>query len=1028
MNTIPPVCALVGATIISSSIAAPITWQLAIDTVDPTVVIAEGALVEAINASPSGGVVTVNGITFTALDTVLPNAAIATALGSQQTLDTGLDELLTTMDYGGGTATSITVGGGALVVGQSYNIQVFFSDLRNASVAARVMTFGDGLGGNVNVGASGSVGSFGQNAVGTFTADNANQTLSLVAVGFGNCHLNAYQIRTTTSPPLVTSFSASPGLIASGETSTLDWQITNADSAAIDKAVGSINTSAGTASVSPTVTTTYTLTANNAGGTTTAQITIGVDVPALDPKLSEFMSSNDSVLPDENGAFPDWIEIHNPNAFAIDISAYFLSDDPAALNKWPFPSGTILDGDSYLIVFASGIASASPILHANFKLSAGGEDIYLVKPDGITVVDSFINYPAQRSDISYGVDGYFSPATPGAANGTAFIGFVKDTAFDFDRGFYEAPLTVTITTLTDGATIIHTTDGSEPTLSNGTTGSSVLISSTTVLRAAAFKDGFRPTNIDTQTYLFPADIREQPEMDPDVVDAPAYSGEMISALKSIRSLSIVTDPDNLFGSSTGILANTGGRGIAWERPVSIEFIDPDNTTASFQADAGIRMHGNGSRGNAKNSLRLLFRAEYGAKKLDYPLFGEDWVTQKFNTIVLRAQNANSWTSNRAEDRTATTFLQDTFAKDTQGTMGHPTAGSTFVHLYLNGVYWGLYNPTERPDGSFGEDHFGGDDTDYDAVNRRFSVEVLSGTKTHWDEMITLSNTLLDTQMEYEQIADYMDIDNLIDYMLVHQYMQTRDGPDDFGHNNMRLVRRNNPSGPWRAYAWDMEYSMIDTLGTRDYAYPFPTYSSPRSASRDITDSIASVYLRLKENNPEFQLRYADRAYRHLFNSGALSEQSSAARFEARAMEIESAILGESARWGDHQRAAMPYTRDVEWTTERNRLLTEFFPARPDHVISQLRVHGLYPSIDPPVFNQHGGEVAIGFDLEMTGLGTVYYTIDDSDPRESWTGNALRPSISPSLSRLKHALWKTASGQPLPKPRIWLARWPTAPTS
>ena len=384
------------------------------------------------------------------------------------------------------------------------------------------------------------------------------------------------------------------------------------------------------------------------------------------------------------------------------------------------------------------------------------------------------NYPSQRTDISYGPAGYFSPATPGEANGAATSGFVADTNFDVDRGFYDSAFTVNITTDTPGATIVYTTDGTDPTLSNGTASldtASVSITGTTVLRAAAFKTGLTATNIDTQTYLFTADIIQQSEMDPDVVTDTAYSSEIEAAMKSIRTLSLVTDPDNLFDDTIGILENTGGRGIAWERPVSIEFIDPDNPNASMQTNAGLRMHGNGSRGSAKNSLRLLFRADYGPKKLNYPLFGDDFISQKFNTVVLRAQNANSWTSGRAEDRQSTTFLQDSFAKDSQGAMGQPYSGSTFVHLFLNGTYWGLYNPTERPDGSFGEDHFGGDDTDYDAVSRRFTVEVQSGTKTHWDAMITHSNTLLDTQAEYETLKqDYTDVDNLIDYMLMHQFM------------------------------------------------------------------------------------------------------------------------------------------------------------------------------------------------------------------------------------------------------------------
>ncbi len=1001
----PRLAALTAALHLSAPLpGAEISWQAAADISGPGAILTAGTLVEAFNGSPDSGAATPADVPFTASDALLANGAIANALDGATSLDAALDELLTTLDYGGGTATSITVGGGALTAGATYRIQVFFTDLR-ACCSGRVMRFGDGTGNEVAVSASGGAGAFGQAAIGTFTADAATQTLSMATEGFGNCHLTAYQIRTAASAPVIGSFTATPALISSGQSTTLAWQITGADEASIGPAIGAVDAVSGERSGSPTETTTYTLTATNAAGSTTAQVTVGVDLPVLPPTISEFLASNDTGLRDAAGGSPDWIELHNPNPFDLDLAGYSLTDDLANPARWHFPAGSIVAGDGYLLVFASA-ADPAPTgeLHAGFRLDADGGELALVAPDGTTVIERFADYPRQRTDVSYSAAGHHLEPTPGAPNGPAFAGFVADTRFDVDRGFFDAPFTVTVTSATPGATVVYTTDGTEPSATHGTAvappspdtpgSASIPISGTTVLRAAALKDGLAPTDVDTMTYLFPADIIAQPAMDPDVTGDPAYAAEMAPALQSVRTLSIVTDPDHLFSSSTGILANTGGRGIAWERPVSIEFLDPIDPGADFQTDAGLRVHGNGSRGNPKNSLRLLFRGSYGAKKLGYPLFGEGWPATRFDTVVLRAQNANSWTSTRAEDRMVTTFLQDTFAKDSMGSMGHPTAGSTFVHLYLNGTYWGLYNPTERPDGGFGEEHFGGGEEDYDSLNRRFSVEVLSGSKTHWDEMIALSAGLLDSPAEYDQLAGYIDIDNLIDYMLLHQYMQTRDGPDDFGHNNMRLVRRNSPPGPFRLYPWDMEYSMIDSFGTRDYSYPFPVYSSPRSGARDITDSIASVYIRLKDHNPEFRLRYADRAYQHLFHGGALAAGNAAERLDARAAEIESAVVAESARWGDQQRAT-PYTRDAEWRAELERLRGEFFPARPGHVVSQLRIHGLFPSIDPPVFSRHGGAVPSGFRLGLTAdAGTIHYTLDGSDPREAWSG-----SVNPGASSL-----------------------------
>ena len=41
-------------------------------------------------------------------------------------------------------------------------------------------------------------------------------------------------------------------------------------------------------------------------------------------------------------------------------------------------------------------------------------------------------------------------------------------------------------------------------------------------------------------------------------------------------------------------------------------------------------------------------------------------------------------------------------------MGQPSTHNTYVHLYINGLYWGLYDPAERPDDAFLAEHLGGD--------------------------------------------------------------------------------------------------------------------------------------------------------------------------------------------------------------------------------------------------------------------------------------------------------------------------------
>lgn len=184
-------------TLLGSSMAmsAPILWGAAQDTAGALDVLSAGSLVEARNAGPANsGSVTVNGVTFVNTDALLPlSAGGVNPLNGSSSGNASYDQLLDTFDYGGGVATSLSIGGGSLLTGSSYSLQVWFTDLRSCC-SGRNMTFGDGQGSNVNLNATG--GRLGQFAVGQFTADAGSQTLALASNGFSNVHLTAYQIRT----------------------------------------------------------------------------------------------------------------------------------------------------------------------------------------------------------------------------------------------------------------------------------------------------------------------------------------------------------------------------------------------------------------------------------------------------------------------------------------------------------------------------------------------------------------------------------------------------------------------------------------------------------------------------------------------------------------------------------------------------------------------------------------------------------------------------------------------------------------
>ncbi len=619
--------------------------------------------------------------------------------------------------------------------------------------------------------------------------------------------------------------------------------------------------------------------------------------------------------------------------------------------------------------------------------------------------------------------GYLLEPTPGDFNGASVVGFLEGPLVDVPRGFFDAAFDVTLTSSMPGATLIYTTDSSTPSRDHGTqvvprdaselVSTTLNITTTTTLRVIALKDGYADAPVVTYSYLFLDDVIHQPagppglptswagasadyEMDPAVVDDPAYRQEIIQGLRSIPTLSIVTDNDNLWDDRDGIYINSTQRGETWERPVSLEWLEGDGT-AGFQVNAGIRMWGTGwapHSSSRKHSFQLKFKRQYGPSKLQFPIF-PDAPVDEFDDIVLRAQGSRSWYDFRQPDITQSQYIRDAFARDTARDMGKLEGHATFVHLYLNGLYWGLYNPVERTDEAFAETYLGGDAEDYDVINKRSgqATHATSGNMDAWNAMMDIADAGLGSDEAYAAIQQYLDVDDFIDYMLIQQYATNHDGPDQ-GGNNMRALRRRDDSGRFTFHVWDMEYTMWYE-------------GEHRNIDGDVADSPMRLFNRLRQND-EFRLRFADHVRQHLFNDGALTPERAAARWEARADEIYGAVIGESARWGDGRRRDA-YTRDVEWVAERDRLLNEYFPRRTDVLLGQLTDEGLFPRTAAPVLNQQGGVVPKGFRANVTTpTGTVFYTLDGSDPR--LPGGAVSPlarNITPYqrlISDQSTALW------------------------
>ena len=472
----------------------------------------------------------------------------------------------------------------------------------------------------------GSVFSQTVNGLGQFTLDpgpNVTTTYTITAThDAGTSEKNVTVV--VTDQPVIQSFIATPSSISPGGSSTLSWEVFNTDTVSINGNVIGGNNSL---IIAPSQSEIQTLSASNANGTATASLVVSVVEPGV-PVISEFMASNDGALVnDEDGDDSDWIEIFNPSEITANLDGYYLTDDPANLTKWTFPAQSLTAGE-YLLVWASGKDRrvSGNELHTNFSLQASGEYLALVKPDGVTIVSEFGSggtfYPDQDPGISFGgfgdlLDhGYFYTATPGAENSEGYLDEVADTTFSVKRGFFDSAFLLEIATETTNAVIRYTTDGSKPSETHGTIYTAPFtVDRTMPVRAIAYRKNFRSTNIDTQTYIFVDDVITQspintqsiwglpaswngtsPDygMDPNVTTP--HAATIRDDLKTVPTLSLVLPQEDLFGSN-GNYSHPLSSGLAWEREMSMELIDPANPdgTQNFQIDCGLRIQGGAFR-------------------------------------------------------------------------------------------------------------------------------------------------------------------------------------------------------------------------------------------------------------------------------------------------------------------------------------------------------------------------------------------------------------------------------------------------
>ncbi|MBI4659650.1 MAG: lamin tail domain-containing protein [Verrucomicrobia bacterium] len=664
--------------------------------------------------------------------------------------------------------------------------------------------------------------------------------------------------------------------------------------------------------------------------------------PAPSVVINEILAENQTGITDEERDPEDWIELHNRGSQPVDLGGWSLSVDREEEGQWVFPPASIPAG-GYLVIWASGKDRREPApgqrLHTNFKLNPNGDTLQLFGPELPRVLVDVLAYPEQSPNHSYGrqtgnapaVWGSFAEATPGAANSVSSItSKVDEVHFSVERGFFNAPFNLSLACRTPGSEIRYTLDGSPPTPTNGVAYvSPIPIATTRIVRAAAFASQKLPSGVRTHSYLM----------------------NLANNRRLLPVLSLVTATNNLYGR-TGIMEysprNTTKHGAAWERPVSVEWIRPEDN-GGFQLDAGIRVAGGdyirglytyrgGSPPQNKYSFRLYFRGEYGPGRLNYPIFPESTL-DSYNTLHLRA-GMNDHTN---------PFIKDEFVRALSLDVGLAACHGTFVYLFLNGVYKGLYNPTERVDDDFLQAYHGGGKL-WDVIGP--GNQAIRGDATAWSQLRTAVRKDLTIRTNYLEVAARMDLANFVDYLLPLIWADD----DDWPHNNTRAARERKLGAKFRFYPWDAEFAFTAHSVSYDTIATTLSSLSPPWGTTDYQAMFNSL-----KKSPEFKLLFADRVHRAFFNDGPLTDARIRARYNVMKAQVAPSISGFNDVIGS-------------WITGRRRYVTNAFQKA-----------GFLASSNAPVASQFGGHVPAGYQLSLQNLtGEILHTTNGTDPRVAFT--------------------------------------------
>ncbi|MBP7497684.1 MAG: CotH kinase family protein [Bacteroidales bacterium] len=502
------------------------------------------------------------------------------------------------------------------------------------------------------------------------------------------------------------------------------------------------------------------------------------------------VSSSNSTIQDKYGNFEDWIELYNSSDNPLQLSGFYLSDNPNNLTKWQFPAIEI-PAKAFLLIFASGLdIKEEGNLHTNFKISNGDEPVILTAPNGSTIADK-IEAQELPQDISIGrqPDGssklyYFAIATPEKSNSTtAYKKISGAPVFNLAAGFYSGKQKLAISSYSSSAKIIYTTDGSfpdqqlSPDILKEYKGE-INIDSTMVIKARIIEDSAIAGKIFSNTYF-------------------------INVSSQLPVFSISSDPDNFFSDDIGIYVdNNVFKRKYWKRPINVEMYE-NNKQAVFNTTAETRIFGRTAIYYPQKTLAIYFTGKNN--EINYKLFNDKPI-DKFKSILLR-NSSDDWYRTLFRDGFEHSLVNNYSNVDL---MAYRPA-----ILFLNGKYWGIHNIREK----INEDYIATNhNVNSDSVNLIFLqfkdssliiTDLKNGDSTDFYKMLNyIKSNDFSKKETYNYIKSKIDIDNLLDYYVIEIFVSN----SSWDHNR-KMWNSNKTDSKWRTILYDLDkgYGIYNTV-------------------------------------------------------------------------------------------------------------------------------------------------------------------------------------------------------------------------